>query len=42
MNPATLFAYMWVFAVLPSLTSAIVVVKAITIFIDWKGRSSLK
>jgi hypothetical protein len=27
MPPATLFAYMWVFAVLPALTSAIVVVK---------------
>ena len=50
MTPATLFAYMWVFAVLPALTSAIVVVKAVTIFLgdpqraplwsstDWKGQ----
>jgi hypothetical protein len=46
MSPATLFAYMWVFAVLPSPTSAIVVVKTVTIFLgaplwsstDWKGQ----
>ena len=50
MTPATLFAYMWVFAVLPALTSAIVVVKAVAIFLgdpqraplwssnDWKGQ----
>jgi uncharacterized membrane protein len=49
-TPATLFAYMWAFAVLPALTSAIVVVKAVTIFLgapqraplwssaDWKGQ----
>jgi hypothetical protein len=40
-DPRHTFAYMWVFAVLPALTSAIVVVKAVTIFLGDPQRAPL-